>query len=52
MPGTTQQILEHHLKAFGDGDLEVDSQVSRQARHSILLVHIDQDELLYAAKDL
>ena len=22
MPGTTQQILEHHLKAFGDGDLE------------------------------
>jgi ketosteroid isomerase-like protein len=22
MPATTQQILEHHLKAFGDGDLE------------------------------
>ena len=22
MPGTTQQILDHHLKAFGEGDLE------------------------------
>ncbi len=22
MSGTTQQILEHHLKAFGEGDLE------------------------------
>ena len=22
MPATTQQILDHHLKAFGEGDLE------------------------------
>jgi len=22
MPATTQQVLEHHLKAFGEGDLE------------------------------